>query len=235
MSYQNRDTGVSAKIYNLLSYLNVETYQEIVPKLEYWIEFAFSQQFTTAARLAEYVSAIAWVEHRSTASLARFLKELRDSPRRSVHAKSFVNELCTRAFWWFTAASAEDLKNWHCSHEVARGGGVGFIEAASFVGHLIECDLLNHKLVRQHLIKPLITHYYPSPGMEEETVRINAIFRLFVAAGNALVQGLLEPDDARVCFDVLETQLSRPYVITRLSTTKLEVQCVINPDVSVRT
>ena len=108
------------------------------------------------------------------------------------------------------------------------------MEAASFVGHLIEHDLLDRKLVRQHLIKPLILHYYPSPGTQEEIVRINAIFRLFVAAGNTLVQGLLEPDDARVCFDILETQLSKPDVIARLSTTKIEVRCVIYSDVPTR-
>ena len=235
MSYQNRGTGVSAKIYSLLSCLNTETYQEIVPKLEYWIEFAFSQQFTTAAKLAEHVSTMAWVVHISPTSLARFLKEFRDSPRRSAHARSFVNELCTQAFWWFTAASAEDLPmSWSYRHQVANGGGGGFMEAASFVGHLIECDLLNHKLVRQHLIKPLTIHYYPSPGTIQELVRSAAIFRLFVAAGNTLVQGLLEPDDARACFDVLETKLSNPDEIARLSTTKLEVQCIIHPDIPTR-
>ena len=128
-----------------------------------------------------------------------------------------------------------DLGKNGCDNEIAKGGWCGFIEAASFVGYLIECDLLNHKLVRQHLIKPLTMHYYPKPGTQEEAIRMGAIFRLFFVAGNTLVQELLEPDDARACLDVLETQLSRPYVITRLSTTKLEVQCVINPDVSVRT
>ena len=235
MSYQNRHIGVSETIYTLLFRLNTQTYQEIVPKLEYWIEFAFSQQFTTIAKLVEHVSAIVWAYNKSPESIARFLKEFRGSPRQSAHARSFVDELCTRAFWWFTAASAEDLDMSWRDKGVAKRGGSGFVDAAAFVGRLIECDLLNHNLVRQHLIKPLITHYYPNPGMPQEIVRTNAIFQLLFAAGNTLVEGLLEPDDARICFEILETQLSKPDVIARLSTTKLEVRCTIYPDVPTRT
>ena len=97
------------------------------------------------------------------------------------------------------------------------------MEAASFVGHLIDCGLLDHELARLHLIKPLTTHYYCPPGKPEETVRVNAICRLFVAAGSTLVQGLLEPEDVQACFNILETHLSRHGTTAGLSATKLEV------------
>ena len=109
---------------------------------------------------------------------------------------------------------------------VAGGGGCGFVEAASFIGHLIEYDMLDHKLVRQHLVKPLTTHHYSQPGAPEELVRVYAVGRLFVAAGTPLLQGLLEPEDVRVCFKMLEIRL------TRDGTTKLEVQCATHPDPS---
>ena len=121
------------------------------------------------------------------------------------------------------------------SGAVARNGGRGFIEAASFVGHLIECDLLDHELVRLHLIKPLTTHHYPRPGGPEETVRINAICRLFVTAGSALVQGLLEPEDVRACFNTLEIQLSAHGKTAGLSRTKLEVCMLCIPTPPIRT
>ena len=233
MSYQNRDVSASAKIYTLFFALDLKTYDEVAQKLEYWIETVLSQRFTTVAKLVEYVSTIAWTTHKSPASLARFLKEFRDSPRRSAHARSFVDELCTRVFLWFTAASEEDLAmDWY-DRNVAKGGGCGFREAASFVGNFIQRDLLNHKLVRQHLIKSLITHYYPSPGTQQEIVRINAIFQVFVVAGDVLVQGLLEPDDARACFEILETRSPMCGLAVPLSTAKLEVQCVIHPDIPI--
>ena len=109
------------------------------------------------------------------------------------------------------------------SYTVATRGGYGFIEAASFVGNLIEYGLLDHELVQLHLIKPLTTHDYPEPGKPEETVRVHAICRLFVAAGSTLVQGLLEPEDVRACFKILEAHLSRHGTTAGLSHAKLEV------------
>jgi len=111
------------------------------------------------------------------------------------------------------------------SGRVASGGGYGFIEAASFIGYLIRGDLLNHEIVRLHLIKPLTAHCYPRPETSAETVRANAICRLFAVAGSTLVQGHLEAEDVRVCFEILRTQMSRPGGIKGLSATKLEVQC----------
>ena len=106
---------------------------------------------------------------------------------------------------------------------VTRGGGYGFIELVSFVGHLVERSLLDHDLVRLHLIKPLTRHQYSRPGTPAETVRVKAIHRLFVATGSTLVQGLLEPEDVRICFEILGTQSSRPGEIEGLSAAKLKV------------
>jgi len=189
------------------------------------------RQFTTVDKLVEYVSDLAWISNRSPASVARFLKEFRGSPRRSKQARSFVDGLCTRIFRWFAAASVEDLGMNGNSGEVAIHGGHGFIEAASFVGHLVGYGLLDHELVRQYLIKPLMTHHYLQHGRPEETVRVDAICRLFDAAGSTLVQGLLEPEDVRLCLRILETaQSSRPGGLGWLSATKLEVQCSTYPD-----
>ena len=118
---------------------------------------------------------------------------------------------------------------------VVSRGGYGFIEAASFIGHLIDCGLLDHELMRLYLIKPLTTHHYSQPGLPQEAVRVSAICRLFVAAGNTLVQGLLEPGDILVCFKILEIQLSRHGMTARLSSTKLEVQCATYLDTLIGT
>lgn len=226
MPYQDRGVAVSRKIYTLFTCLDVETYEEVAPKIEYWTEWAFSQQLTTVDKLVEHLSDLAWTTYRCPASFARFLREFRDSPRRSPQAKLFVKEFCARVFWWFAAASAEDLAMAWQKDTVAGGGGCGFVEAASFIGHLIEYDMLDHKLVRQHLVKPLTTHHYSQPGAPEELVRVYAVGRLFVAAGTPLLQGLLEPEDVRLCFKMLEIRL------TRDGTTKLEVQCATHPDAS---
>jgi len=234
MSYQNRGISVSERIFWLFSCLNTQTYDEVAPKIEYWSELALTQGFTTVDKLVEDVSGLAWTTSRCPASSARFLKEFRDSSRRSTQAKSFVDEFCIRVFLWFAAASAEDLgMNGH-SGRVASGGGYGFIEAASFIGYLIRGGLLNHEIVRLHLIKPLTAHCYPRPETSAETVRANAICQLFAVAGSTLVQGHLEADDVRVCFEILRTQLSKPGGIKGLSATKLEVQCGTHPKTSHR-
>jgi len=98
MSYQNRGDGVSGKIYSLLSQIDTQRYDEIAPKIEYWTELALTQQLTTVDKLVEHVSTLPWTIHPSPASVGRFLKEFRDSPRRSAQAKSFVDDLSTRVF-----------------------------------------------------------------------------------------------------------------------------------------
>ena len=222
MSYDNRGTIVSNRIYWLFSILDTPTYDEVAPKIAYWIELALTQQLTTVDQLVEHVSRIAWTRH-SSASFARFLQEFRDSPRRSAQARSFVIDLCTRIFRWFAAASTEDLVTDWNSCSVAMNGGCGFVEAASSVGNLTECGLLDHGLVRLHLIKPLTAHYYSSPETLAEPVRANAICQLFAVAGSTLVHGLLEPEDVQVCFELLEIHLSRYGMTMGLSRTKLEV------------
>ena len=223
MSYDNCGVSVPLQVYRLLSCLDAPTYDEVAPKIEYWTELALTQQLTTVDKLVEQVSILPWIGHHSPASVARFLKEFRDSPRRSAQARSFVDDLCTRVFRWFAAASTEDLGMNKYDGMVTRGGGYGFIELVSFVGHLVERSLLDHDLVRLHLIKPLTRHQYSRPGTPAETVRVKAIHRLFVATGSTLVQGLLEPEDVRICFEILGTQSSRPGEIEGLSAAKLKV------------
>jgi hypothetical protein len=113
--------------------------------------------------------------------------------------KSFIDELCLHILWWFVIAATEGLPASQDNSTVTSGGREGFACAALFVGHLIECGLLSHNLVRRHLIKPLIAHhgynYY----------RANTIYQLFVVAGKTLLQGLLEPGDVRACFEILDT------------------------------
>jgi len=53
---------------------------------------------TAHNKLVEHVSTLPWTSHRSPASVARFLKEFRDSPQRSPRARFFVDKLCARAF-----------------------------------------------------------------------------------------------------------------------------------------
>ena len=154
----------------------------------------------------ENVSSVAWYSV-SHPSVARFLKEFRDAPYRSKQAKSFVDELCPHVLRWFAAASAENLsvdpdgRFW-----VPMEGGEGFVRAASFVGYLIEWGLLTSPdLVRRHLVKPLIAHHYGNGDDAQRSVRAMAIYQLFVAARGSLLQGLLEPEDVRACFKILDT------------------------------
>ena len=180
MSYQHRGSVVSLKICSLFSHLNTQTYDEVAPMIGSWTELALTQQFTTVDGLVERVSTWIWNGQYAPACFSRFLKEFRNSPHRSAQARSFVDEVCTRFFLWFTAASAEDLQRNSTSGRVAVYGGNGFIEGASFVGHFIECGLLDHELVQSHLVKAL-THHYPRPAEPARIVRANAVFRLFVA------------------------------------------------------
>ena len=231
--YHHRAISISAKISSLFRLLDIPKYDEIAPKIEYWIEFALAQQLTTVDELVEQVSFLVWNGLRSCTSFSRFLREFRDSPRRSAQARSFVDDTCTRVFRWFVVASAEDLGENSNDGIVVISGGRGFMRVASYVGQLINYDLLSHELVRLHLIKPLITHHYPSPNGAAETVRANAICRLFSNAGDALLRGLLEPEDSRVCLEILRAQLSGPGArIAGFSNADLEVQCATHSDAS---
>ena len=212
--YHNRQLVLATKIYSLLCSLSPLTYDEIAPKIEYWIEYVTTEQFTTTGDLVERLLPIAWDCDKSY-YIARFLKEFRDAPCRSECMRSFVDDLSIQILRWFAIAAADNFSSSDFSPNdmyfsssvywkfITSGGSIGFPRAASFVGHLIECGLLNHDLVRRHLIKPLIAHH----GYNIHRAR--AIYQLFVAAGKPLLRGLLEPGDVKVCFETLETEASR--------------------------
>jgi hypothetical protein len=224
--YHERKGPICSKICSLLTSLANEpsAYDEITPKIEYWIEYVLREGFATVDELVEGVSEVAWGGGRTFASVGRFLKEFHDAPQRSEMARSFVAQLCTYVLRWFAIASVEDIRM-DLPHEyflITTNGANGFIGAASFVGSLIEWDLLTHELAGQHLIKPLTNHKYLLGNVNSpETVRANAIYQLFVAAGNTLLHGLLESEDVQVCFQILEP---RRESIQGFESAKLQVQ-----------
>ena len=181
----------------------------------------------TSPRLAERVSPVAWGTRGSHSDISRFLKGFRDAPHRSGRVKSFVDELCLCVVRWFAVASAEDLwVRWH-SGLVSERGGPGFVRAASFVGHLIECGLLGQNLVRRFIFKPLTAHFYNKDNFTKQSVRANAIYQLFTAAGETLLRGLLEPEVVQDCFEKLETRVSIGNVrgLDPLDADRLDVRC----------
>jgi hypothetical protein len=50
---------------------------------------------------------------------------------------------------------------------------------------------------------------------------------LFTAAGNSLLQGLLEPDDVQACFDKLDI---RPHQQMGFDAAKVKVRCAVHGD-----
>jgi len=230
--YHRRGEIIGPKIYSLLSQLSPSTYSETTPIIEYWIEYALTGQSITADDLVKRLSLLIWEFRPSNVEIARFLKEFHDSPHRSEQAKSFVDEFCSHILLWFAAASLEDIimcpDRWYTGYpRVVRNGATGFIQAASFVGCIIEHGLLSHELVRQHLVKPLINHHYTHDDINEtgKAVRANALYRLFAVAGKTLLQGLLETNDVVACLAVLEG-ISRqgPTWIKDFDPAKLKVQ-----------
>ena len=110
-------------------------------------------------------------------------------------------------------------------------GGEGFVRAASFVGNLIECGVLGHELVRRHLVKPLIVPHCGGHG-DTNVFRASAIYQLFYAARNTLLRGLLEPEDIKVCFETLDTQVG--HISGSSIAGKLPVRCVTHSSASLR-
>ena len=222
--YHNRGTVIGTKIYNLLRSLEPATCNDLSPKIEFWIECALTEQSVKADELVDQLSSTIWDDRGSDEDVARFLKEFRDAPHRSEQARSFVDSLCSRILRLFVAASAEDLESWsqYSTFKVAERGGEGFVRAASLVGHLVECGVLDHELVRRYLIKPLIAHHYTDHTIAHKYFRAGAIFQLFTTAGNTLLRGLLEPDDVRVCFETLDFEIPLQRV-ARLDAGKLQV------------
>ena len=213
--YHNRNLFLPSKINNLFCSLKPSTYTEVAPKIGFWIEYALAEHSTTVDDLVQEVSLVAWsFYYDSFPSAARFLKEFRDTPNRSEQAKLFVDELCPHVLRWFAAASAENLSmnrgDSFGSWRVTVNGGEGFINAASFVGYLVEWGLLSNELVQRHLIKPLVAHQYYEGDRDDvqRSIRAMAIFRLFAAARNSLLQGLLDPEDVQACFKTLDAKIT---------------------------
>ena len=214
--YHNRKGRICSQICSLLASLteNPSEYDQTAPKIEYWIEYVLREDFSTVDELVEGVSYVAWsTSGVSFATVGKFLKEFRDAPHRSEQGRTFVTQMCSHVLRWFSIASVECVWNsydWGAGW-ISSGGGPGFIRAASFVGYLIEWGLLSRELVQRHLTKSLTNHVYgtyyhvESPG----AIRARAIYQLFAAAGNTLLQGLLEPDDVKACFDMLDTWSQR--------------------------
>jgi len=225
----NLQPVLAQKICNLLYDLGPSTYDEIAPKVEYWIEYVLAEHFTTTDGLVQRVSPMAWDSRGSHSDISRFLKEFRDAPHRSEQARSFVDKLCPLVLRWFAIASVENLRMGDHWSNVATFGGNTFIRAASFVGHLIESGLLGHDLVRRHLVKPLIAHHYTDDNGPGKAVRANAIYQLLIAAGNTLLQGVLEPGDVQVCFKTLDGQTAIGG-IAGLDVARLNVRCDSRPD-----
>ena len=218
---------ITDNICHLLNSLKSSTYDEIAPKAEYWIEFVLTESFTTIDDLVERISPVVWENRCYSSQVSRFLKEFYNAPHRSERMKSFVDELCLYILRWFAVASTEDLwNNWETS-PVSKCGGPGFIRAASFVGHLIRCDLLSRELVRQYIIKPLTSHYYYGDNFIKQSIGANAIYDLFTAAGSTLLQGFLEPEDFRVCFEILETRITLGKIngVDEWNAANLNVRC----------
>ena len=209
--FHNCKNPISIKIRRLLISLTTKPseYDKITPKIEYWIEYVLREEFTTVDELVEGVSWVAWTSGGPYSNVGRFFKEFRDAPHRSEQARSFVTQLCSHVLRWFAIASVEsDLSMTpYNGGPISSGGGNGFVRAASFVGHLIEYGLLRQDLVRRHLIKPLINHFEEDPRYVRDLVWASAIYQLFIIAGNALVQGLLEPEDVRLSFETLDAQI----------------------------
>ena len=82
--------------------------------------------------------------------------------------------------------------------------------------------MFSHEFVRRHLIKPLTTLHYTDRDDIERSFRAAAIYQLFVAAGNTLLQGLLEAKDIQACYDALGAKISLQGVVMP-DATKLNV------------
>ena len=223
--FHNCRSPISSKIRSLLITLTKRPaeYNQIAPKIEYWIEYVLRERLTTVDELVEGVSHVAWEDGGSYASVGRFLEEFRDAPHRSEQARSFVIELCSHVLRWFAIASVENLAVARYTSMVGSGGGNGLIRAASFVGHLIGHGLLGRELVGQHLVKPLINHFDDDGKKNWWSARANAIYQLFIAAGNTLFQGFFEAEDVRVCFETLDKYSGSGYYMPGYDNARVKV------------
>ncbi|KAF9644394.1 hypothetical protein BDM02DRAFT_3272458 [Thelephora ganbajun] len=151
--YHNCQIAILSKTRSLFYFLDSTTYDEVAPKVEFWVKYTLGEYSTTIGDLVKEISPVAWRSYGSHPSVARFFKEFRDASHRSEQARSFVDELCPHILRWFAAAPVENLSvdSGGCpnSSRVATGRGKGFINVASSVGYLIEWDLLSCDLEEQ--------------------------------------------------------------------------------------
>ena len=228
--YHNRKEHIGSKISSLLIYLTNEPskYDETAPKIEYWIEYVLREEFLTVDELVEEVSYAVW-DGGGSASVGKFLKEFRDAPHRSDQARAFINQMCPYMLRWFAIAAVENLHTYSSYGEISSGGGA-FVRAASFVGCLIEFGLLDRELVQRHLTKPLTNHPDNDHHVQSNgALRANVIYELFTAAGDTLLQGLLEPADVQACFDALDTWSRRGVTF---NAERLKVQQTVHDNTS---
>lgn len=205
MGYSNCKDILVTNLRTLLYSLNPSTYDELAPKVEYWIEYIITERFATPESLGEQLSIVVWHCTNFDAEIPQFLKEFRDAPNRSEQMRSFVDQFCLHALRWFAGASADSFQMNDSSGSVPSGGGNGFVRAASFLGQLINRGLVGGELVRWHIVKPLTLYQTGCPNLDL-VIRASAIYRLFTIAGDTLLQGLLEPADVQVCFGIVDAQ-----------------------------
>lgn len=180
----------------------------------------------TTVELADRLTSVTWDSRGSKPDISRFLKEFRG---RSEQASAFIDKLCLSILQWFSVASSEVIwgGNWFKSL-ASENGGTGLLTAASFAGHLIECGLIDHELVRRYIIKPLTTHYYNKSDFKKQTPRAHTLYMLFTTAGTTLLRGFLEPEEVQECFDKFKTRVAIGSMIlsglNNFDATKLNVQ-----------
>jgi hypothetical protein len=208
MGYDKCKGVLIGNLTSLLYSLRTSTYYDLAPKIEYWIEYIITEQFTTPEGLAELLSPMAWQCYGRNAEIPRFLKEFRDSPNHSEQMRSFVDVLCLRVLRWFASASADSFTMDSYTGSIPDSGsaGAGFIRVAYFLGCLIKHGLLSYELVRWHVIKPLTLYNKNHPNLNL-AITASAIYQLLAAAGNTLLEGFLEPGDVRACFDTVDPQV----------------------------
>lgn len=225
LDYRNNKGAIASNIRNLLYSLNPSTYDEVAPKVEYWIEYIITEQFTTPEGLAEELSIVAWQRVDLNTGIPRFLKEFRDGPNRSEQVRSIVDELCLYLLRLFAGAAADSLRldDYDYGGCTPSGGGNGFVRAAFFLGCLIKHGLLRRELVRWHVIKPLILYNKYNLNLHP-SVRAGAVYQLFTAAGDAILQGFIEAGDVHACFEILDSHAPRWSEIVGFDGAKFNVQ-----------
>ena len=197
------------------------SYQRKTSETRYLIQYFLSEKLLTVDELVKGVSDIAWGKPTCSEILAKLLKELYDGPHQSEDIKSFVNTFFSDAVRKIsTALLANVLLGKTISPDVEY--------AVVFVGHLTALGLLSPQLVEFHLIRPLTLDNDGEPKIgidgnactlwcSNKTSRNMLLWKLFSAAGEQLVQGILKTEDVKICMDIFEEE--------RAKNDKLQVAC----------